>query len=88
MPTAPARGTRTPSGCGECPHMRPGSSFDGTHLYCEAARRWTNLLEGRFRGHCLMDGPDGQTALFGDEAAGADLRPSQGRGGQAPVYGR
>lgn len=61
--------------CAACPHMRPGSSFDGVHLFCEAAGRWTNLLDPRFAGMCiateLLDKtPTGQQlelALFGGE---------------------
>lgn len=33
--------------------MRPGSCFDGKHLYCERFEVWTNLLEPEWRGHCL-----------------------------------
>lgn len=40
-------------GCEECQHMRPGSCFDGKHLYCERFEVWTNLLEPEWRGHCL-----------------------------------
>lgn len=38
--------------------MRPGSSFDGIHLFCERERVWTNLLDERFRGRCLCDRRD------------------------------
>lgn len=41
--------------CEDCPDMRPGSSFDGRHLYCERHRVWTNLLSPKWRGHCLDD---------------------------------
>nr|WP_314638697.1 hypothetical protein [uncultured Olsenella sp.] len=44
----------TPGGCKGCPSMRAGSSFDGTHLWCEHYRCWTSLL-GEFRGTCLRD---------------------------------
>lgn len=35
--------------------MRPCSSFDGKHLYCEKHRVWTNLLDPRWLGNCLDD---------------------------------
>lgn len=45
--------------CDGCPDMRPGSSFDGRHLYCERHRVWTNLLDPRWVGHCLDEGISG-----------------------------
>lgn len=39
--------------------MRPGSSFDGRHLYCERHRVWTNLLDPRWIGRCLDEDMSG-----------------------------
>lgn len=39
--------------CDECPDMRPGSSWDGRHLYCMRHQVYTNLLDPRWVGHCL-----------------------------------
>lgn len=47
--------------CDQCLFMRPGSSFDGKHLYCLWAHCWTNLLDERYVGMCLMQ-------ILGDEA--------------------
>lgn len=51
--------------------MRPGSCFDGRHLYCERLRVWTSLLDPRWVGRCLADwkGSEGpvQLALFEED---------------------
>lgn len=41
------------AGCASCPDMRPRSDFDGKHLFCERHGVWTNLMDERYRGHCL-----------------------------------
>jgi hypothetical protein len=45
------------------------SPFDGVHLFCEARGIWTNLLDPRFEGRCLLDrdGRPGQPGLCGDD---------------------
>lgn len=51
------------NGCDTCPDMRPGSSFDGKHLFCERFQVWTNLLDERWRGTCLADDRKGQLSM-------------------------
>ena len=58
-------------GCASCPHIQPGSCFDGRHLYCERMHAWTNLLSPEWRGQCFF-GADGVTQLILDFTDGDD----------------
>lgn len=60
--------------CDTYPHMRPGSDFDATHLFCERHNVWTNMRGFDGVRHCLDDDARPETTeQHSDEMAGEQL---------------
>lgn len=47
--------------CDTCEDCEPLG--DGAHLWCKRCRKWTNLLDPRYLGDCLLDSDDADTLL-------------------------